>query len=183
MELPIKVELSGRRSELRGEIPATYLEASVGSLITRNKFPARLPGNLCTKCLKKRVDFSTESGQIRRFPVIFPDSREVPVERRVRSRLAPPPPKYLILLSYVPLRVSQKSPRLFAALRVPRGRCGRQRRLSDRRCVADPAIISVRGCCSTVWKSVSGEVVGAGLAGDRILLAKKSAANRRSPST
>jgi hypothetical protein len=79
-----------------------------------------------------------------------------------------PPPKYLILLSYVSLRLSQKSSRPSAALRVPRGRCGRQRRLSDRRCVANPATISVCDCCSTVWKSVGGEVVGAGLASDRI---------------
>jgi hypothetical protein len=85
------------------------------------------------------------------------------------------------LLSYMSLRLSQKSSRLSAALRVPRGRCGRQRRLSDRRCVANPAIISVRDCCSTVWKSVGGEVVGAGLASDGILLVKKSAANRRPP--
>src|ERR1700720_2711250 len=81
-----------------------------------------------------------------------------------RVRIPPsPPPKYLILLIYVSPRLSQKSPRLSAPLRAPRGRCGRQRRISDRRCVANPTIISVRDCCSTVWESVGGEVVGAGL--------------------
>src|SRR5439155_8909592 len=65
---------------------------------------------------------------------------------------SPPPPKYLILLIYVSLRLSQNSSRLSAALRVPLGRCGRQRRLFDCRCVANPAIISVGDCWSTVWK-------------------------------
>ena len=51
---------------------------------------------------------------------------------------SPPPPNYLSLLIYMSLRLSQKSPRVSGALRVPRGRCGRQRRLSDRRCAATP---------------------------------------------
>ena len=68
---------------------------------------------------------------------------------RVRIPL-PPPPKYLILLIYMSLRLGQKSSRVSAALRVPRGRRGRQRRLSDRRCAATPAIISVGDCWSTV---------------------------------
>ena len=69
--------------------------------------------------------------------------------------LLSPPPKYLILLSYVSLRLSQKSSRLSAALRVPRGRCGRQRRLFDRCCVGNPAIISVGDCGSTVWNQLA----------------------------
>jgi hypothetical protein len=58
----------------------------------------------------------------------------------------------------------------FRGFAGPTRACGRQRRLSGRRCAATPAIISVGDCRSTVWKSVGGEVVGAGLASDRILL-------------
>src|SRR5436190_12370644 len=74
---------------------------------------------------------------------------------RVRIPL-PPPPNYLILLIYVSLRLGEKSSRLSAALWVLRGRCGRQRRLSDRRCVENRAIISVGDCWSTVWNQLTG---------------------------
>jgi hypothetical protein len=66
----------GRDSALRGGIPATSLETGMRSLITRNNFPARLLGNFAHKRLKPHENFSTESGRIERFPVIFPDSRE-----------------------------------------------------------------------------------------------------------
>ena len=96
-------------------------------------------------------------------PVSLKNSDYSAAVSAVRIPLSPPS-KWLILLIYWSLRPDRKSSRLSAALRGATGRCGQERRLSDRRCVANRAIISVGDCCSTVWESVVAGNVSAGFA-------------------
>ena len=91
--------------------------------------------------------------------------------------LLSPPPKYLILLIYVSPRLSQKSPRVSAALRVPPGAVvGRDGSPSVP--AWQPPPLSLFAIAVVPFGNHLAVRPWAGLAGDGILLA----ANRRPPS-